>query len=50
VCVYKCPTQSLFLEPRGEIQEPPQDAREWITRLVMDQKQSEASPVQGAKK
>jgi formate hydrogenlyase subunit 6/NADH:ubiquinone oxidoreductase subunit I len=50
VCVYKCPTQSLFLEPRGEIQEPPKDAREWITRLIMDQKQAEASRVQGAKK
>jgi len=49
VCVYKCPTQSLFLEPRGEIQEPPKDAREWITRLVMDQKQTEATGIRGAK-
>jgi NAD-dependent dihydropyrimidine dehydrogenase PreA subunit len=43
VCVHKCPTQTLFLEPRAEIQDPPQDAREWITRLVMDQKQAEGN-------
>ena len=50
VCVHKCPTQSLFLEPRAEIQDPPQDAREWITRLVMDQKQAEGARIGGAKK
>jgi len=50
VCVHKCPTQSLLLEPRAEIQEPPKDAREWITKLVMDQKQAEVNGVPGAKK
>jgi ferredoxin len=50
VCVHKCPTQSLSLEPRAEIQEPPQDAREWITRLVMDQKQAQAAGMEGTKK
>jgi len=47
VCVYKCPTQSLILEPRAEIQEPPRDAREWRTKLVMDQKQAKATGALG---
>ena len=50
VCVYKCPSQSLSLEPRAEIQDPPKDAGEWRTRLIMDQKQAKATGVMGAKK
>jgi NAD-dependent dihydropyrimidine dehydrogenase PreA subunit len=50
VCVYKCPTQSLFLEPRPEIQDPPQDAREWMTWLIIDQKQAEINGIQGVKR
>ena len=50
VCVYKCSTQSLFLEPRTEIQDPPKDAREWMVKLVMDQEQARATSVRGAKK
>ncbi len=50
VCVHKCPSQSLLLEPRVQIQAPPKDAREWITRMVMDQKQAQASGVRGANK
>jgi formate hydrogenlyase subunit 6/NADH:ubiquinone oxidoreductase subunit I len=50
VCVHKCPTQSLSLEPRAEIHDPPKDAREWVTRLVMDQKQAEATGIGRAKK
>ena len=50
VCVYKCPTQSLFLEPRAEIQDPPKDAREWMAKLVLDQKQAKATGVRRAKK
>jgi NAD-dependent dihydropyrimidine dehydrogenase PreA subunit len=42
VCVHKCPTQSLHLELRAQIQDPPKDAREWMTKLVMDQKQAQA--------
>jgi ferredoxin len=42
VCVYKCPTGSLILELRAEIQEPPKDRREWMTKFIMDQKQAEA--------
>ena len=34
VCAYKCPTQSLVLERREVIEEPPQTAREY-TRLIM---------------
>ena len=30
VCVHKCPTQSIVLEPREEIHEPPKDAGEFI--------------------
>jgi electron transport complex protein RnfB len=40
VCVYKCPTESLSLHRRAETQEPPKDAREWITNLIMDQKRA----------
>jgi electron transport complex protein RnfB len=50
VCVHKCPTQSLLLEPRAQIQHPPKDVREWITKLVMDQEQAEAPAVRGANK
>jgi Na+-translocating ferredoxin:NAD+ oxidoreductase subunit B len=50
VCVYKCPTQSLSLELRAEIQDPPKDRREWITKLVMDQKQAKATGGPGGKK
>ena len=50
VCVHKCPTQSLVLELRPEIQEPPRDAREWISRLIKDQKQAEAAGIRGGKK
>lgn len=50
VCVHKCPTQSLYLEPRAEIQHPPKDAREWITRLAMDQKQAEVTGIRGVEK
>jgi len=50
VCVHKCPTQSLILEARAQIQDPPKDKREWMTKLVMDQKQVEARGTRGAKK
>jgi len=50
VCVHKCPTQSLILEARAQIQDPPKDKREWMTKLVMDQKQAEARGTRGAKK
>lgn len=50
VCVHKCPTQSLILEPRAEIQDPPKDRREWMTKLVMDQKQVEVRGIRGPKK
>jgi ferredoxin len=50
VCVHKCPTRSLILEPRAETQDPPKDRREWVTKLVMDQKQAEVSGIRGAKK
>ena len=50
VCVHKCPTQSLILEPRAEIHDPPKDKREWMAKLVMDQKQAEARGIRGAKK
>jgi len=43
VCVYKCPTQSLSLELRMEIQDPPQDAREWMARLLMDQERAKSA-------
>jgi len=33
VCAYKCPTESLVLERRQVIEEPPKDAREYA-RLV----------------
>jgi Na+-translocating ferredoxin:NAD+ oxidoreductase subunit B len=50
VCVHKCPTRSLILELRPEIQEPPRDAREWITRLMKDQKQAKEAGMRGEKK
>jgi len=50
VCVHKCPTQSLFLEPRAEIQDPPKDAREWMMKFVMDQKQAEVTGIGRPKK
>ena len=50
VCVHKCPTQSLILELRAEIQAPPKDRQEWMTKLVMDQKQVEVSGIREAKK
>jgi formate hydrogenlyase subunit 6/NADH:ubiquinone oxidoreductase subunit I len=50
VCVYKCPTQSLFLELRAEIQDPPKDAREWMAKLVMDQEKRKATGALKAKK
>jgi len=34
VCAYKCPTESLTLERREVIEDPPKDAREY-TKLVM---------------
>jgi formate hydrogenlyase subunit 6/NADH:ubiquinone oxidoreductase subunit I len=30
VCVHKCPTGSIFLEPREETTTPPKDAGEFI--------------------
>jgi len=35
---------------RAQIQDPPKDKREWMTKLVMDQKQAEARGTRGAKK
>ena len=49
-CVHKCPTQSLILEPRAWIQHPPKDKREWMTKLVMDQKQVDVRGTREAKK
>jgi len=34
VCAYKCPTNSLVLERRETIEDPPKDAREY-TKLIM---------------
>jgi len=36
VCAYKCPSDSLVLVPRGEVQDPPKDAREYTRRVVAD--------------
>jgi NAD-dependent dihydropyrimidine dehydrogenase PreA subunit len=49
VCVYKCPTRSLSLELRPQIQDPPQDAREWMARLVKDQEEAGAAGAPAAK-
>ena len=38
VCVYKCPTESLILERRKEVYEPPKDVREWMERWIKDSK------------
>jgi Na+-translocating ferredoxin:NAD+ oxidoreductase subunit B len=38
VCVHKCPTRSLILEPREEFHDPPQDMRQWMKRLIEDQR------------
>jgi Na+-translocating ferredoxin:NAD+ oxidoreductase subunit B len=50
VCANKCPTQSLLLEPRAQTQEPPKDALEWRTKLVMDQKQVQGAGLRGENK
>jgi ferredoxin len=50
VCVYKCPTRSLSLESREQIQDPPQDAREWMARLLKDQEQAGAAGAPREKK
>lgn len=36
VCAYKCPTESLVLERRQVIAEPPKDAREYARLVVAD--------------
>jgi NAD-dependent dihydropyrimidine dehydrogenase PreA subunit len=36
VCAYKCPTQSLVLERRQVIEDPPKDAREYARLVTAD--------------
>jgi formate hydrogenlyase subunit 6/NADH:ubiquinone oxidoreductase subunit I len=38
ICVYKCPSESLVLECREEICDPPKDVREWTKRWFADKK------------
>ena len=38
VCVHKCPTDSLTLERKENIQEPPENARDYVTRFMADRK------------
>jgi formate hydrogenlyase subunit 6/NADH:ubiquinone oxidoreductase subunit I len=38
VCVHKCPTGSLTLERKEEIQDPPRNAREYGMRFMADRK------------
>jgi formate hydrogenlyase subunit 6/NADH:ubiquinone oxidoreductase subunit I len=38
VCVHKCPTGSLTLERKEEIQEPPRNVREYGMRFMADRK------------
>jgi len=38
VCVHKCPTESLTLERKDEIVDPPQDIREYSMRFMEDRK------------
>jgi len=40
VCVYKCPTESLILERRKEVYEPPKDAGEWMERWMKNTKEA----------
>jgi ferredoxin len=36
VCAYKCQTRSLVLEPREDIEHPPQNLREYGMRIFAD--------------
>jgi formate hydrogenlyase subunit 6/NADH:ubiquinone oxidoreductase subunit I len=38
VCVHKCPTDSLTLERREEIHDPPENVREYAMRFMEDRK------------
>ncbi len=38
VCVHKCPTDSLTLERKEEIENPPQNMREYGMRFMADRK------------
>ena len=39
VCVHKCPTDSLTLERKTEIVDPPQNAREYMLKFMGDKKE-----------
>lgn len=36
VCAHKCPTQSLVLERREVIVDPPEDARDYMKRFMVE--------------
>ena len=38
VCVHKCPTESLTLERKDEIVDPPQDIRDYGRQFLEDRK------------
>ncbi|MGD9304406.1 MAG: 4Fe-4S binding protein [Desulfobacterales bacterium] len=38
VCVHKCPTDSLTLERKAKIVDPPQNAREYMLKFMGDKK------------
>ena len=39
LCLHKCPTDSLTLERREEIVDPPQDIRDYSRRFMEDKKE-----------
>ncbi|GAI36542.1 unnamed protein product, partial [marine sediment metagenome] len=43
VCVYKCPTQSLVLEGREVIVDPPKDVRDYMKRFMEDRQAASGS-------
>jgi len=50
VCAYKCPTESLTLERREVIEEPPKDAREYARLVIADFAAAQAQPEHGSSK
>jgi ferredoxin len=41
VCAYKCPTNSLTLERREQIQDPPVDPRDYMKRVFKEKQAKE---------
>ena len=50
VCAYKCPTESLVLERREVIQDPPPNAREYAGLVMADFAAARAQRAEGSVK